>query len=136
MSAEARSAAVWREGGQHPEPPASLSKEAKRLWNEIVRARPIDYFQPGSRTLLAQFCEMAVEQDENLRVMRENRGDPDAQRVVRDMAQTLNMTATKLRLTIQTEVDRKSGKLDEKEPTARGKKGKADVLFGGNVVKF
>jgi hypothetical protein len=99
-------------------------------------ARPMDYFQPGSLTLLKQFCVMAAAQDVYLADLAEDPRNPAVRSTVQDMAQILNMTATKLRLTIQTEVDRKSGKLDEKEPSAKGQKGKADVLFGGNVVKF
>ena len=65
--------------------------------------------------------------------MSEHPSDAERQRVVRAMAAALCQTATKLRLAI-TSLDRRSGRLDEKEPSA--KKTNADVLFGGNVVQF
>jgi hypothetical protein len=56
-------------------------------------------------------------------------------RLVLKYAHQCAMHRTKLRLSIQTEVDRKSGQLDEKPETPKGRKGKTeDVLFGGNVV--
>jgi phage terminase small subunit len=60
QSAEARSAAVWREGGEHPKPPKHLSTAAKAVWREIVDCRPVDFFQPGALHLLEQLCVMVV----------------------------------------------------------------------------
>ena len=71
-SPEARAAASWREGGRHPKPPQFLSVSAKKLWREIVKARPVDFFQPGSQTLLTQFCEMAIAQKANIQAMQED----------------------------------------------------------------
>jgi phage terminase small subunit len=102
ISAEARSAAHWREGGEHPKPPSYLSKRAKAVWREIVEERPVDYFRSGARELLAQYCAMAAVQENNIRAMEEDPLNPEFQRLVRDMANSLNMTAAKLRLSIQS----------------------------------
>jgi hypothetical protein len=116
---------------------------------EIVECRPIDFFQPGSLTLLAQFCVMAMAQEANLRAMQIDPANREVQKRVRDMAQCLNTTAQKLRLSIQSALRSESGKLTEREPSSsaarwlRGdkgpsqrSKGKDDLLFGANVVKF
>ena len=134
-SAEERSAASWRADGKHPVPPGYLSREAKKLWREIVGARPADYFQPGSLQLLEQFCETMVAQRVALENMAAVARDPDALalavKTMKDLAAVVNSTAIKLRISIQAEVDRKSGKLDEREQEA-----KAPTLLGGGVVRL
>lgn len=51
-------------------------------------------------------------------------GNPDLIKAVKDYATIVNSTAVKLRLTTQSDVERHSRKVDEKEPTA-------DVLLAG-----
>jgi hypothetical protein len=135
-SAEARSGAVWREGGRHPEPPKNLSAAAQKLWREIVEDRPVDFFRPGAAHLLEQLCVAVIAARHVAQHVEQNPLDADAERAYTNWMQRCAMHCQKLRLSIQTEVDRKSGKLDEKEGTRRGRKGKDDVLFGSNVVKF
>jgi hypothetical protein len=137
QSAEARAAAYLRQGGKYPSPPANLSDDAKKLWKEIVEDRPIDYFRPGALYLLEQLCIMTVAAHRVSAWLQERPGDEEAAALYLKYAHQCAMHCTKLRLSIQTEVDRKSGQLDEKEPSVKGRKEKADVLFGGsNVVKF
>ena len=133
-SAEERSAAAWRVRAGHPDAPGYLSREAKKLWRSIIEARPPDYFQPGSLQLLEQFCETMVSQRvamADMARMRES-GDPDALalavRMVKDLSGIVNATAVKLRISVQTEVDRKSGKLEEREPLPT-----KHALIGGSV---
>jgi hypothetical protein len=85
--------------------------------------------------LLAQFCELAVTQQVNLRMMVDTRGAPEWQRAVRDLAQVLNSTAVKLRLAISSAARAKSGVLTEREPKVPKNK---SVLFGGpsNILRF
>ncbi len=136
-SAEAKSAAIWRAGVEHPTPPTYLSREARKLWREVVECRPADYFRPGSLQLLEQFCEVAIAQRANLRLLAANPTDPGAIKAAKDLAAILTATALKLRISIQAEVDRKSGRLDETEPTPRGRKAEtSDLLYGGKVVRF
>lgn len=133
-SVEERSAGLWRAGSEHPMPPAYLSKDAKKLWKEIVGARPADYFQPGSLQLLEQFCETMISQRVTLGEMAQAVGDPErlalAVRTMKDLAAVVNATAVKLRISVQTEVDRKSGKLDEKTPDSA-----KSSLLGGRKLK-
>jgi hypothetical protein len=68
--------------------------------------------------------------------VQERPDDAESAKLYMEYMQRCAMHCQKLRISVQTEVDRKSGKLDEKEPTVRGRKDKSDVLFGGNVVKF
>ena len=129
-SSEERSAAVWRARAKHPAPPSYLSRDAKKLWRQIVEARPVDYFQPGSQQLLEQFCETMVAQRAALGEMARSTAEPDALalsvKTMKDLAAVLNSTALKLRISIQAEVNRKSGKLDEKEPAGA----KSDLIGG------
>jgi hypothetical protein len=136
QSAEARSAAVWREGGQHPQPPKHLSRAAKAVWHEIVDCRPVDFFQPGSLHLLEQLCVMVVASRKIADLVEQdplNKGAADAYTAY---VQRCAMHCQKLRLSIQSALRTESGKLDEKEPSGRGKRVKDDVLFGSNVVRF
>ena len=121
QSIEARSAAIFRRGGKRPTPPANLSDEAKKLWREIVEDRPIDFFRPGALQLLEQLCIMTVSARRVGAYFQERPGDKDAADQYLKLAHQCAMHCQKLRLSI--EVDRKSGQLDEKEPTARGHKG-------------
>jgi hypothetical protein len=98
--------------------------------------RPLERRSPFARArsvLLAQFVEMAGVQEHDCKAMSEHPSDAKRQRAERTMAAALCQTATKLRLAVRS-VDRRNARLDEEEPSA--KKTKADVLFGGNVVRF
>lgn len=134
-SAESRSAASWRAKSAHPTAPSYLSRDAKKLWREIVGARPVDYFQPGSLQLLEQFCETFVAQRVALAAMAQCADDPDALalavQTMKNLSLVVNGTAQKLRISIQAEVDRRSFKLDEKEPAVS-----ASELLGSGVVRL
>jgi hypothetical protein len=136
QSAEARSASFLRQGGKHSAPPANLSDDAKKLWKEIVEDRPVDYFRPGALHLLEQLCVMTVAARRVSAWLQERPGDEEAAALYLKYSHQCAMHCTKLRLPIQSALRTDSGQLDEKEPSAKGRKGKADVLFGRNVVKF
>jgi hypothetical protein len=57
MSAEAKSASLWRTGGVAPPPPAHMDATAKRLWRQITHSRPADFFAPGATQLLEAFVD-------------------------------------------------------------------------------
>ena len=124
VSPAARAAAAWRSGGKKPAPPRHMSTAAKRIWWAIVNDRPPDWFRPGSLELLEQLCEVVIAQRAALAQLAAAPTDPEAVKVVKDLAGIVNSTAVKLRLSVQADVDRHSGKKDEKEPGA-------DVLLGG-----
>jgi hypothetical protein len=101
-----------------------MSTEAKRIWSAIVDDRPADWFRPGNLLLLEQLCEVMVAQRKAMAQLAKVPGDPEIIRAVKDFAAIVNGTAAKLRLTVQADVDRRSRRVDEKEP-------QADVLLGG-----
>ena len=135
QSADARAAAAFRAGSSHPKPPRGLTGRAKGLWLEIVRSKPIDWFDPGSFPLLRQYCVLAAYAEEvgtRLRVVP--RGGPAvaggepvepvdpaalaaarsaAVKELREVAATCTSLATKLRLSVQSNVERHSRMLDE-----------------------
>lgn len=127
-SAEARSAAAWREGGQHPKPPAHLSRDAKVVWKDIVGTRPVDFFAPGSLHLLEQFCAATVAQRANMAALEVDPTDHAAIERFAKLGTLLNTTAQKLRLSIQSALRTEDRKNDERESA------KSSLLGGGGVV--
>ena len=132
-SAEQRSGSVWRAGAKHPKPPAHLSPVARKVWREVVECRPADFFRPGALHLLETFCEGVATQREHFASLRQVRADAAAndeetdRRVlslrdeaavkrVKDFGLMLATVASKLRISVQAEVDRKSRQTDEREP--------------------
>ena len=131
ISAESRSASVWRAGARHPQAPRNLSREAKKVWHEIVNTRPADFFRPGSLHLLETFCEAAVAQRTNLGAMVVAPEDDDVVERVKKLGVLLATLASKLRITVQAEVVRDSKKLDETEPDLSDR---GDLLGGGALA--
>jgi hypothetical protein len=123
ISPAARAAAMWKTGGQKPQPPKYLSAKARRIWQSIVDDRPVDWFRAGSLLLLEQLCSTMVGQREVLAQLEKDSGNPELLKVAKDYAMIINGTATKLRLTVQNDVERHSRHTDEKEP-------QADLLLG------
>lgn len=120
IGAEARGASAYRSGSKAPEVPAGFSKEATAIWNEVVSAKPVDWFDGGSLRLLAQYCRTMVQAERVAREMDspEVRAD-DRELEARErrlVALNGNCTtlATKLRITVQLTFDTRSGMLTEK----------------------
>lgn len=133
QSAEATSAAMFRAGGRHPEPPKGMPKAAAELWREIVEARALDYFRPGSLQLLESFCRLTIVQRKQLRVVERDPADDAALGRVTKTSAALATLATKLRLSIQAEtgrhgLERGVGKIHETGP-------KPSALLGGHAVE-
>lgn len=136
-SAEGRAATAYRAGAKRPAPPAWLLPEAAATWRQIVGAKPLGWFDAGSLPLLAQYCATLVrarELAEQLVVVPPREKGAQALEVrlmgVNGSCATL---ATKLRLSVQSAVDRKSRMLDE---AGEGEEAAADPLLGGKVVRL
>jgi hypothetical protein len=132
ISVEDRSASAFRAGARRREPPARLSTPAKRLWREITGDRPVDFFRPGGYELLELFCEFTVQQRAVLKALSKlAAADEEYPRMLRSAAQlssTLTALAGKLRISVQADVHRRSGKTGEKGD------GEHDPLLGGAAV--
>jgi hypothetical protein len=130
ISLEDKSAAMFRAGSERRPPPARLSAPAKRLWRKIVDDRPVDFFRPLSYEMLAQLCELTVEQRAKIRALRAATSEeyPAALKSVATLSATLAVLASKLRLTVQADVTRWSGKTAEKGD------GSPDPLLGGKAI--
>ena len=139
QSAESRAAAAFRAGAEPPRPPSGLSAAAKAVWVEIVASKPADFFDAGARPLLIAYCEAAVHVAylaRKLQWHRSRRYSPDAidceKRFVA-VSGAMTTLSTKLRLSVQALVDRRSRGLLEQgagSPTAK----KPDRLLGGEAV--
>lgn len=136
-SAEARSAAALRAGGKRPDPPASLSEDAAALWRQIMADKPLGWFDAGALPLLRLYCVTATraEEVERLLIATDVAAD-DAGEVEKRLVKlngSCTTLATKLRLSVQAAVDRRSRMLDENGP---GEELAADPLLGGKVVQL
>ena len=127
LSADERAGAAFRAGIAHPTPPKDMPAEAKKLFREIVECRPADFFGPGSLELLATFCRLSIVQRG---LVAAAEADPDAVGKAQKLGVFLNVTAAKLRLTVQSASRVGEGKLDEKRPRA------PSGLLGGNVAEL
>lgn len=143
QSAESRAAAAFQAGPAPPEPPKHLSKEAGTVWRAIVASKPTDWFDAGAQILLEAYCESAVHHravTAKITRLRRGRGrdnwedlkslEKRAALVRRDLA-TL---ATKLRLSVQANVDWHSRKLAERGTAPVGKAKSTNTLLGGEAV--
>ena len=135
-SAEEQAAARFRGNptGQHPQPPAGMPAPAAGIWREIVEARAVDYFKPGSLHLLEQFCRLVIVQRYNMDILDLNPGDDEALSRVTKASASLTTLATKLRLSIQASVgqstpERGTARLEEAPP-------KLDDLLGGRPIEY
>jgi hypothetical protein len=108
-----------------------LSDEAKRLCGEILRNKPADYFDADPLPLLAQYCDALaehaklVQQRNEMNLLKAVRllqktalvhARARLNRAIIDQSNSCGTLATKLRLTVQAVVDRKSGILNEHPP--------------------
>ena len=137
ISAEARGAAAFRAGGSVPEPPRHLSKEAAEIWRKIAASKPVDWFDDGAMALLEDYCAAVLDAryvNDRLEKARATDDEPDDHKSLRKQA-ALSSTrliglATKLRLSVQAQIDRNSRKITE-----RGTQEAAgDKLIGGKAV--
>jgi hypothetical protein len=92
----------WRSGGLHPKPRRGMGEPARKLWREVVEARPPAFFMSGTQNLLRTFVEVSVA----LEAMGPRMlAAPDDARLLRRMAILANLQvllASKLRLTVQS----------------------------------
>jgi phage terminase small subunit len=131
VSIEARAAAAFRGGAARPAPPRHLSAPAKRLWEAILADRPADWFRPGSYELLEQYCEFTVQQRRAIETLRKAEGEDygPALAATKSLTTMLTALASKLRLSVQADVDRRAvGKAAERGDGTR------DPLLGGAAV--
>lgn len=125
-SADEIAAAVWREGGRHPQPPKHLARDARAVWREIVESRPVDFFAPGSLHLLEQFCVTVIAQRHISARLQADPGDLETAKLHKEYGTLSATLATKLRLSIQSALRTESGKNSERAPALGG-------LLGGEA---
>ena len=122
-------------------PTTGMSRDAKKVWKQVVGAFPIGHFTETDRILLEQFCEAAALHRSATAMLAETRYYKDAKGIVRrhpaadDQRQArcdCAMLATKLRITKQAMVSPKvAGRaaLDAAEHSAIAGGGFGDLLF-------
>lgn len=129
LSADARAAAAFRAGGQHPRPPKGMPKPAAKVWREIVEARPADFFQPGQLHLLELFCCSVELQRATLKTLQAQPANDAAHKRMGRLATIIASLATKLRLTISSASRPDAAVNKERPPAPSG-------LLGGHVVEL
>jgi hypothetical protein len=140
ISAEARAAAAFRAGAAPPPAPPNLSRDAATVWAEIVASKPVDWFDPGARILLECYCETSVHARaiaKRLDRWRRTGTLEEARSWEKRYALligSLVMLATKLRLTVQALIDRRSRAILERGNLEPPRAGRHDRLLGGEAV--
>jgi hypothetical protein len=134
-SADERAAGYFRTGGKGAEPPRDLSAFAKQLWRGIVASRPPEFFPPGQQELLRQFCELSEMRRFYRGVWERDRDNAEYVKAMVALANAINATAVKLRISNSSAIDKRSGILSEREPELGGDS-KGKTLFGTDVVKL
>jgi hypothetical protein len=92
---------------------------------------PGDWFRPGSYELLEQYCEFTVQQRRAIETLRKAEGEDygPALAATKSLTTMLTALASKLRLSVQADVDRRAvGKAAERGDGTR------DPLLGGAAV--
>jgi hypothetical protein len=139
ISADARSLAAFRAGAAPPSPPQHLSRPAAAVWREIASSRPPDYFDAGNFPLLELYCETTAHSRELAKKLERFRranawGEAKGwERRYALLAAVLVSVGTKLRLTVQSAVSIRSGKLQERGQT--GDRHDPDRLLGGDALR-
>ena len=110
----AASLSVYQLPDALPEPPASLSKEAKQEWRAVVsRFRPTWFL--GSESILAMFCEtVAIERRTAAMLGQAKVGSLEWRRLIRaylGICASMISSATRLRITPQSTRSDYTGKL-------------------------
>lgn len=102
-----------------------------------MAAKPLGWFDPGSLLLLETYCATFARLRELLALLDETppgeKGAAYLEQRIMGLNGSCATLATKLRLTVQSAVDRKSRMLDEVGP---GEEAASDPLLGGKVVKL
>jgi hypothetical protein len=132
-TAAERGAAFYRADPAARIPPKALSPRAKAIWRDIVKAKPLDWFDGGSLGLLADHCETQARLEEcwaGLRRLpvgcREARMYLDEVKVLRPNYAT---SSRLLRLTVSAGIERQAAKAAESAPEAQG-----ETLIGGEAA--
>jgi len=133
-SAANRGGAFYRADNTIREPPKELSQRAKAIWREIVRAKPLDWFDGGSLGLLADHCETQARLEECWGILRRlPAGSDDARWIMAEVKVLRPNYATSsrlLRLTVSAGIERQAAKAGEKAPEGQG-----DALIGGQAAE-
>ena len=132
-TAAERSGAFYRADKAMREPPKALSQRAKAIWREIVRAKPLDWFDGGSVGLLADHCETQARLEECWTLLRRlPAGSREAAMFLAEIKVLRPNYATSsrlLRLTVSAGIERQAAKAGETAPDAQG-----EALIGGQAA--
>jgi hypothetical protein len=132
LSAEARSAELFRTGTRPPPPPKSLCAEAAKLWMEIAASKPLSWWEPGNLRLLQRYCRLAVTTEKRHdaldRLHPTSKGAGKLLREITAANASLSLLASKLRISVQSVIATRSGRTTERGP---GLDAVDDKLLGG-----
>jgi hypothetical protein len=111
-----------------------MAAAAAKIWQEIVDDRPPDWFRPGSFELLEVFCNHMIEARrlKNVIAREEIRSRKyyDAQACAVKLSLAMATIASKLRLSVQSNVEWQSRKIAEHGSAASSR----DPLLGGKAM--
>jgi hypothetical protein len=95
--------AGWRTGlVPHPKPRRGMGQAARKLWQEIVEARPASFFMPGSQNLLRTYCEVSVVLEQLGPRLVAEPDDPKLAERISKLGMLQGSLAARLRISIQS----------------------------------
>ncbi len=118
ISAEERSASMYRAGGVAPVAPDTLTADQKKIWRDVVSAKPADWFDTGNLALLRRYCWLVSRSDRVTGALEE--AEPGSERallLIKELTPLNAAVATfarQLRLTVQAQIGTKDRKITEK----------------------
>lgn len=121
-------------------PPADLSAEEAGVWARVAATKPGDWWDAGSRPLLAQFCRAAVQADQVADLVRSVGltlvADPDElgrykelRKIQSALSSEMNTLGRSMRLTQQSRYGARSSEAASRKATGR-KPWQHDIVEG------
>ena len=107
------------------DPPARLSRDAKRVWRRVWAEAPAGHFDPEHFTLLATFCELVAMSEKTGKQVApmddyldaDGKLDPRA-RLLADLAPKIATLSGKLRLCVSSHTPSVHGRKQVSKPAA------------------
>lgn len=119
------------------------------IWDRVVACKPPDWFDDGSLSILAMYCDDIVDYNATMAEMAEVRKTKPRSLFERGLKieqlgyllkqrlaleQSVRMHATKLRLTVQHAIGPQDGRRKERGAPSTKRVAKTDSLLGGMQV--
>jgi hypothetical protein len=123
-----------------PKTPKDLDRAARNLWRDITASKPTDWWQgEGGLRLLRRFVRISILAEQlHDRLDELGLDHPEAAELTKRLlavSTTLGLLASKLRLSVQTGIERHSAHRFERGSPVRPWEDPGRLLLGGHAVR-